>query len=89
MNLRDVRSSAVPVKAKPEAVGARYDGGNGATLMVRQVSSHNGRARFAACLCHRNGTMSEMTGTMNQPSFSQAQRKLDAYAKRGGYGRVK
>lgn len=88
MNLRDVRSSAVPVKAKPEPVGARYDGGNGATLMVKRVASRKGHVRYAVCLCHRNGTMSEMSGPYNQPSHSQAQRKLDAYAKRGGYARL-
>lgn len=91
MNLRDVRSSAVPVKAKPEPTGTRYDAGNGNVLEVRKVKPYaSGNARYAACTVFADGSATEMTGIgFAQPAFSRAQRVLDAYAKRAGYGVAK
>ena len=89
MNLRDARSATVPGKVAPEPVGARYDGGSGAVLLVLGVKPYaSGRRRWAVCLRHAGGETSEMGGEYSQASFSRAQRKLDAYAKRGGYRRI-
>lgn len=90
MNLRDVRSHAVPVRVKPDPVGARYDGGNGIVLMVCEVSSYaNGNRRWAACQVSKDGKSVPLSSAFCEPAFSRAQRKLDAYAKRGCYRKLK
>lgn len=89
MNLRDVRSDAVPVRVKPEPVGIRYDGGNGIVLTVCSVSPYaSGNRRWAACQVSKDGKSTPLSSAFCEPAFSRAQLKLDAYAKRGGYARL-